>query len=95
MSNDSVRTVRVTLSDSSERDFPVMDYVHWLEGEVAILSQAIKAVEDRASAWAGLAPADDWGNDIGDTVYSDAGRAILYLTNLRLEGRTPISDVVR
>jgi hypothetical protein len=38
---------------------------------------AVERVRALAEAWAAKAPADDWGDDMGETVFADAGREIL------------------
>lgn len=37
----------------------------------------LAAVRELAESWAARAPADDWGESMGDTALADAGRAVL------------------
>jgi hypothetical protein len=46
---------------------------------------AVQRVRDLAEKLAGLAPADDWGNDMPDTVAADVARRFLAALD-RLEG---------
>lgn len=45
--------------------------------DLAALLAVVKAVRTKAEGWAALAPDDDWGEDIAQTIVADAGRAIL------------------
>jgi hypothetical protein len=40
----------------------------------------LAGVRTKAGEWAALAPADDWGESMGDTAIADCGRAILAIT---------------
>jgi DNA repair exonuclease SbcCD ATPase subunit len=48
----------------------------WIEA-ARTAEAKVSAIEALAERWVSLAPADDWGDSLDDTILSDAGRQIL------------------
>jgi hypothetical protein len=66
--------------------FPDAALIAHAPADLAALLAVVKAVRTKAEGWAGMAPDDDWGEDIAQTIVADAGRAILATLDAALSG---------
>lgn len=68
---------RDVLRDETSLSSPDAELIAHAPEDIAALLAVVKAVRTKAEDWAALAPGDDWGEDIAQTIVADAGRGIL------------------
>lgn len=68
---------RDVLRDETGLSSPDAEFIAHSREDMAALLAVVKAVRTKAEGWAALAPDDDWGEDIAQTIVADAGRSIL------------------